>query len=238
MGRSAHSPAGEVRCTRWSEQAWAVARKDLLLELRSRTNLNAMLFFAATVLLIFGFALGPNADRLRAAAGGLLWLAFVFAGVLAFSRAYQLEAENNAFEGLLLVTRSRSALYAGKVLATVAVMLVIEAVTLPLMAVLYNLDLWGAALPLALIGVLGTVGYASVGALYGALTMSLRAREVLLPLLLLPVTVPVILGAVKATGYALAGQDGDLGLWVELLVAFDVVFLTAGLLVFEYAVGE
>ena len=238
MQRSGQLPREGAERSQWSEQAWAVARKDLVVEARSRTNVNAMLFFAATVLLIFGFALGPNPDRLRTAAGGLLWLAFVFAGVLAFGRAYQLEAENNAFEGLLLVAQNRSAVYAGKVLGTVVVMLVIEGVTLPLMAVLYNLDLRGGVLPLVLIGVLGTLGYAAVGALYGALTMSLRAREVLLPLLLLPVTVPVILGAVKATTYALAGEDGQLSLWLELLAAFDVVFLTAGLLVFEYAVGE
>jgi len=224
--------------TRWAEQAWAVARKDLLLEARSRTNINAMLFFAATVLLIFSFALGPDPGHLRTAAGGLLWLAIVLSGVLAFGQAYQLEAENNAFEGLLLVARNRSAIYAGKVLGTVVVMLIIEAVIIPVMAVLYNLELWGAVLPLALVGLLGSVGYAAVGALYGALTMSLRAREVLLPLLLLPVTVPVILGAVRATSYVMAGQYAAMHLWLELLAAFDVVFLTAGLLVFEYATGD
>jgi len=224
--------------TTWAEQAWAVARKDVLLELRSRTNFNAMLFFAGMVLLIFSFALGPDPSTLRSASGGLLWLAFVFAGVLAFGHAYQLEAENSAFEGLLLVAQNRSAIYAGKLLGTVAVMLVIEAVILPLMAVLYNLDLWGSIFALAGIAALGTLGFASIGALYGALTMSLRAREVLLPLLLLPVTVPVILGAVKATTYVLPGQHGDLFLWLELLCAFDVIFISAGILIYEYAVGE
>ena len=94
----------------WAEQAWAVFRKDLLLEARGRTSLNAMLFFAGLVVLIFGFALGPDPNRLHAAAGGLLWLAFAFSGVLAFGRAYQLEAENNAFEGLLLIAQNRSAI--------------------------------------------------------------------------------------------------------------------------------
>jgi heme exporter protein B len=222
----------------WAEQAWAVFRKDLLLEARTRVNVNAMVFFAAIVLLVFSFALGPNAGRLQAAAGGLLWLAFIFAGILAFGRTYQLEAENNAFEGLLLVAENRSAIYLGKMLGAVAVMVVIEAFILPLMAVLYNLDLWAAVPLLAVVGILGTLGFASVGSLYGALTMSLRAREVLLPLLLLPVSVPVVVAAVKATSYVLAGQEANLGIWLELLVAFDVVFVTAGLLTFEYAVGE
>lgn len=229
----------------WVEQAWAVLRKDIVLEARSRVNLNAMVFFAGIVVLVFSFALGPDPQRLQAAAGGLLWLAFIFAGVLAFGRVYQLEAENNAFEGLLLVAQNRSAIYAGKMLGAAAVMLTIEAIILPLMAILYNITLTagsgpagGSVLLLFLIGVLGTLGFSAIGALYGALTMSLRAREVLLPVLILPVTVPVLLGAVKATTLALSGQYGDVRLWLELLVAFDIVFVTAGLLTFEHAFGE
>lgn len=222
----------------WASQAWAVFRKDVLVEARTRVNVNAMLFFAGTVLLIFSFALGPEPARLRSAAAGLLWLVFVFAGLLAFARTYALEAENSAFEGLLAVAQNRSAIYAGKLCGAAAVMVFIEAVILPLMAVLYNLDLWKALPALLLIGVLGTLGFAAVGALYGALTMHLRAREVLLPLLLLPITVPVLLGAVKATGYVIAGGSADLGLWMEVLVAFDLIFITAGLLLYESAVTE
>jgi heme exporter protein B len=222
----------------WVRQAWAVARKDLAVEARTKVNVNAMLFFAATVLLIFSFALGPNTDRLRSVAAGLLWLAFVFSGLLAFGRSYSLETENNAFEGLLLVAENRSAIYAGKLVSTSGIMLAIEAVILPLMAILFNMDVWKSIPALLLVGVLGTLGYAAIGALYGALTMTLRAREVLLPLLLLPVTVPVVLGAVKATGYILLGQRQGLGTWIEVLVAFDIIFITAGLLLYENAVGE
>jgi heme exporter protein B len=222
----------------WVEQAWAVLRKDILLEARSRVNINAMIFFAGMVLLVFSFALGPDLSHLQVSAGGILWLAYIFAGVLAFSRIYQLETENSAFEGLLLVAKNRGAIYLGKMLGALVVMLVIEAIVLPLMAILYNLDLSGSLGVLLLVSLLGTLGFAAIGALYGALTMSLRAREVLLPLLLLPVTVPVILGAVKATTDVLAGQYGDLRMWIELLAAFDVVFVTAGLLTFEYAAGD
>jgi heme exporter protein B len=221
----------------WSEQVWAVVRKDVLIEARSKANLNAMIFFAGIVVLIFSFALGPNVARLQVAAPGILWLAFLFAGVLAFTRVYQLEEENAAFEGLLLVARNRSAIYAGKVLGATIVMIVIEALVLPVMAILYNLDLWASIPQLFLIGILGTLGFAAVGALYGALTMSLRAREVLLPLLLLPIAVPVILGSVKATGYIFAGH-GDYHLWLELLVAFDVIFITSGFLTFDHLFAE
>jgi heme exporter protein B len=222
----------------WAEQIWAVVRKDLLLEARGRTNLSAMIFVSVQVLLLFSFALGPSSDRLRASAGGLLWLAFIFAGILAFGRAYQIEAENDSFEGLLLVARSRSAIYLGKVIGVACVMFVIEAFTVPLMAILYNLSLWTDILRLIPIALLGTLGFASVGALYGALTMSLRAREVLLPLLLLPVSVPVVLCAVKATTAVLDPHGGEIARWLELLCAFDVVFVTAGMLTFEFVVGE
>lgn len=222
----------------WVEQALAVFWKDVLLEARSRVNLNAMLFFTGMVLLVFSFALGPTPGRLRTSAGGLLWLAFLFSGLLAFGRAYQVEAENNAFEGLLLIARNRSAIYAGKLLGVVAVMVAIEAVTFPLMAILYNIDLWSKFVPVAVVVLLGTVGFAAIGALYGALTMSLRAREVLLPVLVLPVTVPVILGAVKATTSLLTGQPDNLQLWIELLAAFDVIFVVVGLLIYEHAVGD
>lgn len=223
--------------SRWASQAWAVFRKDVMVEIRTKVNVNAMLFFAGTVLLIFSFALGPDPARLRTAAAGLLWLAFVFSGLLTFGRSYQLETENNAFEGLLLIAENRSAIYAGKLCGAAAVMLFIEAVILPLMAILFNIDLWRSIPALLLIGVLGTLGFSAIGALYGALTMALRAREVLLPLMMLPVTVPVILGAVKATSYILAGQRQDVGLWVEVLVAFDIVFITAGLLLYDSAVS-
>ncbi len=222
----------------WVSQAWAVFRKDLMVEARTKVNVNAMLFFSATVLLIFSFALGPDPTRLRSAAAGLLWLAFIFSGLLAFGRSYQLETENSAFEGLLLVAENRSAIYAGKLCGSAAVMLFIEAIILPLMAILFNIDLWASIPALLLVGVLGTIGFSAIGALYGALTMALRAREVLLPLLMLPVTVPVILGAVKATSYILDGQRHDLALWIEVLVAFDIVFVTAGLLLYDSAVSE
>jgi heme exporter protein B len=117
-------------------------------------------------------------------------------------------------------------------------MLLIEIVLVPLMALLYSANLLSYAPELLLIGVLGTAGFAAIGALYGALTMSLRAREVLLPLLLLPVTVPVIVASVKATTLVLAGNGQDIGVWLSLLVAFDVVFITAGLLSYEYAAGN
>jgi heme exporter protein B len=220
----------------WLEQAWAVFRKDMRVETRTRVNLNATVFFACIVLLIFGFALGPSPERLRPSAGGLLWLAVVFTGILAFSRVYQLEEENDALEGLLLMARHHSAIYMGKFLFAVFAMTLVELILIPLMGILYNLDLWAAIPSLLLIGIFGTLGFAAVGTLYGALTVSFRAREVLLPLLLLPIVVPVLLASVTASSGLLEGQP-VLQPWMLVLGVFDVAYISAGLLLFDHVVA-
>jgi len=214
-------------------QVIAIVRKDLLLERRGKANLNALIFLGCLILLIVSFALGPDRSRLHTVAGGVLWIAFAFAGILAFSRAYQSEETNKCFEGMLLAGTDPKAIYLGKLLGTIIVMLVVEVVVTTAMTVLYALSFGGSILFLALAGVLGTVGIAAVGVLYGRLTMSLRAREIMLPLLVLPVVVPVLLAAVQATSLTLNGSTSGISIWIELLAVFDVVFVTAGVLTYE-----
>lgn len=209
--------------------ALAIAGKDARAELRGRHATVSTLFFAAVVLLLFGFALGPDAGRLADAAPGLLWLAVVFAGILAVNRLHLLETDDGALEQLALYPVSRRAIYAGKALGGVAVMLVLGVVVLGAVAILFAVDVAAAAVPLLLTVVLGAVGIAAVGTFYAGVTVRLRAREVMLPLLMLPVLAPLLLGAVKATSAALAGDPfGELGAWLQLLVAFDVVMVVAG----------
>src|SRR5690606_14829925 len=209
--------------------ASAIARKDALAELRGRNASVSALFFAAIVLLLFGFALGPDSRRLADAAPGLLWLAVVLAGILAVSRLHLLETEDGALEQLALYPVSRRAVYAGKAIGGFAVMLVLGLVALGAVGILFAVDLL-AAWP-ALLGtvVLGAIGIAAVGTFYAGVTVRLRAREVMLPLLVLPVLAPLLLAAVKATQAALTGDPfGELASWLQLLVAFDVVMLAAG----------
>lgn len=209
--------------------ALAIAGKDARAELRGRHAAVSTLFFAAVVLLLFGFALGPDAERLAAAAPGLLWLAVVFAGILAVNRLHLLETDDGALEQLALYPVSRRAIYAGKALGGLAVMLVLGVVVLGAVGVLFAVDVAAAALPLLVTVVLGAIGIAAVGTFYAGVTVRLRAREVMLPLLMLPVLAPLLLGAVKATAAALAGDPfGELGAWLQLLVAFDVVMIVAG----------
>ncbi len=220
-------------------RTWAVLRKDLLIEARTRQASNAMAFFAGVVLLILGFALGPDRREIQQAAPGLLWVAVTFTALLGLGRAFDAERENRGMEGLFLYPGDRSAVYLGKLGSLVVMLGAVEVVLFFLAAFLYNLNLVPVLPELAGVAALGTVGLAGVGTLYGALTLNLRAREVLLPLLVFPVVVPVVLGAVSATRVLLeGGPAGELGGWVRLLVAFDIVFTVAPLLAFEAVLAD
>jgi heme exporter protein B len=220
-------------------RTWAMTWKDVTVELRARERVNAMLFFAALVLFIFNFALGPDREKLREVAPGLLWLAFLFTGMLGLARSFQAERENECFEELLLTPGDRESIYYGKLAGTVLFMLIAEALILPLFGILYNLDIWGYLPSLALVAFLGTVGFSAVGTLLAAMTAHLRAREVMLPLLLFPLTVPVILGSVRATEAILAGGGlAGVSHWLILLSCFDVIFLVVSPLVFEFVLEE
>ncbi|SRR5579884_679952 len=214
-------------------QLMAIVRKDLLLEWRGKANLNALTVLALMIVLTMSFALGSDPTRLRLTAPAVVWVAIVFAAVLAFVRAYQMESENRCFEGMLLAGADPRAIYLAKLAVAALTMLVLEVVVIPTILLLDGIALgpriWGL-LPIA---VLGTAGLSAVGSLYGRLTMAVRAREVMLPLLVLPVVVPIVLAAARASDLLFHGPAGQLGTWVGLLVVADVVLVTAGLLTYE-----
>ena len=218
----------------YARRAGIVLWKDLLTERRSKEQVNALFFFALLLLFLFQFALGADRERLGAALPGLLWLGFVLSGLLGLGRAFLVERENDCWEGLLLAPGDKSAIYVGKFVGNLVVMLLVEAIVLALFALFFNIDL-GPHLPgLTLVIVLGTVGFAAVGTLFAAMTAHVRARELLFPVLLLPVQVPVLLGAVKATEAVLSGEPlSAVGHWLKLLVAADVIYLTVGILTFD-----
>jgi heme exporter protein B len=216
-------------------RAWMVAWKDVLSERRSKESLNALVFFSLLLLFVFQFALGPERTRVEAALPGLLWLAFILAGLLAFGRAFLIERENDCWEGLVLSPGDKSAIYLGKLAGNLLVMLVVEVVLLVLFAVFFALDFTPALRALAAVLALGTLGLAAVGTLFGAITAQVRAREVLLPVLLLPAVVPVLLASVSATQTALSGQPlAEAAQWLKLLAAADLVYLVVGVLTFEF----
>jgi heme exporter protein B len=199
-------------------RAWAVLWKDLVVERRAKEGANALGFFAILLLFLFYLALGPDRERIQAALAGLFWLAFLLAGVLGLGRSFALERENDCLDALVLAPGDKGGLYLGKVAGTTALMLAMEVVFIVATGVLYNLDLWAAVPRLLLVAFFGTVGFAAVGTLFAAMT-----------------AVPVLLAAVRLTEAALAGDPwSEAAAWWQLLVGFDVVFVVAGMLTFEF----
>ena len=213
--------------------------KDVLVELRSRETFTTMLFFGVVILFLFHFSLNPERENTALLAPGLLWLAFMFTGVLGLGRSFQSEQTNDCLEQLLLVPGDRGNIFLGKLVGNMAFMLAVELLIIPLFALFFQLDLWHALLPLLVVAILGTLGFAIIGTLFSALTANLRAREVLFPLLLFPLVVPVIIGAVTATGIILGGGTlGEASGWLKLLGAFDTMFLAVAYLTFEFVVEQ
>jgi heme exporter protein B len=213
-------------------QAWAVASKDLRIEVRGRYATGVVLPFACTQLIAFGLSLGPGRTLLQQTAPALLWLAVLFASVLAFRGSYEAEGEDGALEGLLLAPIDKAAVFAGKAAAVVIQLLFLEVGVVLLTAALFSVSPAGSLVELAAALALGTVGLAAVGSLFGVLTEAARAREALFPLLILPVTTPVLIAAVQATASIQAGLAAEATPWLGLLFAFDVVFLSGGALLF------
>jgi len=218
----------------YARRALIVAWKDLVVERRSKETLNSLLFFSLALLFVFQFTLGPDRERLAAVLPGVLWLGFILSGVLGLGRTFLVERDNDCWEALLLAPGDKSAVYVGKLAASLALMLVVEAIVLALFTLFFNVDLWPVLPGLALVIVLGTLGIAAVGALFAAMTAQVRTRELLFPVLLLPVLVPVLLGTVKATEALLLREPlTSVAHWWQLLVAADVVYVVVGLLTFD-----
>ena len=216
----------------------AIVVKDVSAELRTREMSSSMLVFALLVILIFNFAFDLRADNQRTLAPGVLWVAVAFAGMLGLSRSFIVEKDRGSIEGLLLAPMDRSAIFLGKMLGNVLFMVGIEVIILPVFVVLFNLSA-GDLLPLAGILVLGTIGFAGVGTLFSAMVIHTRAREVLLPVLLFPVVIPVLLSAVRLTAAVLDGLPmAEVQNWLSLLIAFDAIFLALSVILFDYVMEE
>ena len=216
-------------------QLGALLWKDLATEWRRRETLISLMVFSLLVLLVFDFAFDLERSELPAAAPGILWVTFIFAGVLSFTRAFAVERDRGTWEGLLLAPIDRGAIYLAKLLASLLFMLAVEAVTLALFGVFFDVPVDPARL--AAVVPAGTLGFATVGTLFAAMSANTRAREVFLPVLLFPVSVPVIIGSVKATALAFGGpQDGYP--WLGLILAFDAIFLAVSFAVFEFVIED
>jgi len=217
------------------EQVLAILWKDISCELRSKQTWMGMALFALLVLVIFNFAFDLRVDNKAAIAPGALWVAFVFASLLGLGRTIAAEREKGLMDRLLLCPVDRKAIYLAKLLGNLLFIGVVELVALPVFAALFNVPLFaGSLLPIVL---LGTLGIASVGTLFSAIASATQARELLLPLLIFPLIVPVVIGAVRATG-ALMVPAANEPPWLGLITAFDVIFLSISMLTFEFVIEE
>ncbi|MFZ5858536.1 MAG: heme exporter protein CcmB [Chloroflexota bacterium] len=217
---------------------FAVVRKDLTAEFRSRELLSAMLVFSLLVILIFNFALELNAKERQSVTAGVLWTTFAFAGTLGLNRSMAVEKDRGCLDGLLLAPVDRAAIYFGKVISNLMFMFVVEAIVLPLYYILYTPpNFFNPGLLLVIL--LGSIGYTTVGTLLASMAVQARTRDVLLPILLFPVAVPVLLSAVQASNGFLTGADMS-EIWppLNLLIVYDIIFTAVAFMVFDSVVEE
>jgi heme exporter protein B len=208
--------------------------KDLLLELRRRDSLLTMFFFGTLLLFVFHFSFDLPPDKVAEMAPALLWLAFLFTGTLGLTQLFQVERENHCLEALLLSPLDRGALFLAKSCFTLLLMFLVEAVVMPLFWILFNLQGWNLLPQLFLVTLLGTVGFCVLGTIMSAITLRARARELLLPLVLFPLMIPVILATIRCMENIMsAGELGAAWSWLRLLLGFDVIFVTVGILMFD-----
>jgi heme exporter protein B len=218
---------------------FAIAGKDLRVEVRSRTAMVSALAFAALVLVIFNFARDSGSVSREALAPSVLWITFTFSGMIALNRSFALERENAALDGLLMAPVSRTALFLGKYLANLAFVFLVEAVTLPLFVLFFGADLSGILGGLVLTMVLATAGFVAIGTLFSAIAVRTRFAELMLPLLILPFLIPPVIGAVQVTSRLLAGRPmSEILGWLKILALYDLVFVTVCLLLFSPLMDE
>jgi heme exporter protein B len=216
----------------------AILWKDLAAEARSKELVSAMLVFSLLSIFVFNFALELDKSARANVSAGVLWVTFIFAGTLGLNRSLAMEQDRGSLEGLLLTPVERHVIYFGKLLGNLIFMLIVEAMVIPLFVLLFGAPLfhWG----IALTALLGTLGYAAVGTLLAAMAVRTRAREVMLPILLLPVAIPVLLAAVKATANFLDPQIplDEITPYLNLLLVYDTIFIAVAYMVFDYVVEE
>lgn len=222
------------------EAIWTIARKDLVIEARSRELAYTTLFFAVSVVLVFSFSFVVEGEPLRDAAAGILWVGIAFSGTLALGRTFERERQADTLKALLLSPIERPAIYLGKLAGVLFLMLAVEAFVVPLVGLMFQVPITRA--PLLLIGLLisGTLGFAAVGTLFAAMLIRAHSRDVLLPVLLYPITVPLVIAAVRGTASIFAAEP-NLAMaqsWLSMLVFFDAVFLTLALWVFGPVMSE
>ncbi len=220
-------------------QIKAILWKDFLTEYKTRELFSSMFVFAVLVILIFIFSVDLSLVNSNEVGPGVLWVAVIFAGTLGLNRSFTLEKEDSGLQGLLLAPIDRSAIYFGKMLSNLVFFLIMEAFILPVFMVFFNIDLLANLGPLLFVLLIGTLGFSILGTLLSSLSSNLKTREIMLPLLLYPLMVPIAIGAVRLTSHVLGGGElGDMMNWVGMILCFDVIFLAVSIMTIDHILEE
>ncbi len=220
--------------------AFAIFRKDLRVEFRTKEVFNSSAVFALLVIVMFSFAFEPTSDQARELSGGLLWIAFAFAAMLGLSRTFAREVPNDSLQGLRMAPISASAIYIGKLLSNIAFLGLIEMLVLPIFGLFFNISLWAVAPQLVVVVLLGSWGLSAIGTTFAAIATSIRLRELMLPILLLPIELPLIIYLVESTTVLVTGGESivELGVWIRMALGFDIIFTVLSLFLFDYILEE
>lgn len=220
-------------------QVKAIVWKDLVTELKTKELFSSMFIFALLVIIIFIFSVDLSIVKANEVGPGVLWVAFLFAGTMGLNRSFMLEKENGCLEGLILTPADRTAIYFGKLISNLIFLMVMEIFILPLFMIFFNVDIISFLGPLLLVIFMGTLGFCAIGTLLSSLSSNLKTREIMLPILLYPLIVPVVIAVVRMTGQVLDGESlGTMMNWVGLTLAFDIVFIGVSILTIDHILEE
>ena len=224
---------------RYINQVVAIIWKDLITELKTRELLSSMFIFALLVIIIFIFSVNLSIVKASEVGPGVLWVAFLFSGTIGLNRSFMLEKENGCLQGLLLAPVDRTTLYFGKLLSNLIFLLTMEVFILPLFMIFFNSDILSNILPLIYVIFVGTLGFCAIGTLLSSLSANLKTRDIMLPILLYPLIIPIVIGSVKMTEQVLTGEPlSDMMNWVSLTLCFDVIYIAVSIMTIDFVLEE
>ena len=224
---------------KYFRQVMTIIWKDFITEIKTRELFSSMFIFALLVVIIFIFSINLSLIKASEVGPGVLWVAFLFAGTIGLNRSFMLEKENGCLQGVLLAPMDRTALYFGKLVSNFVFLLIMEVFTLPLFMVFFNIDLLPHLLPLLYVIFVGTLGFCAVGTLLSSLSANLKTRDIMLPILLYPLIIPIIIGSVRMTGQLLAGEQlSSMMNWVSLTLCFDIIYIAISIMVIDFVLEE
>ena len=224
---------------RYINQVAAIIWKDFITELKTRELFSSMFIFALLVIIIFIFSINLSIVKASEVGPGVLWVAFLFAGTIGLNRSFMLEKENDCLQGLLLAPVDRTVLYFGKLLSNLVFLSTMEIFILPLFMIFFNVDILSNILPLIYVIFVGTLGFCAIGTLLSSLSANLKTRDIMLPILLYPLIIPIVIGSVRMTGQVLAGEPlSSMMNWVSLTLCFDVIYIAVSIMTIDFVLEE